>query len=95
MIEAMLGMDSERQALSDLARILDPADRRYIFPAITGSAASAIDLSRRLMDELNVKALPIRTPTVPAGTERVRMSLSSGLPQELIISVRKFLDSRE
>lgn len=73
--------------------MLDPHDRRYIYPAVTGSAESAIALSQRLADELAIKVLPIRTPTVPPGTERLRISLSAALDRAAIVRLRQFLDT--
>lgn len=92
MTETMLGMDTERERLRRLCAILDPADRRYIYPAITGSASRAVELSKRLLGELGMKVLPIRTPTVPAGTERLRISLSAALDETHIRTLRTFLD---
>lgn len=87
------GADSARQRLRRYAALLDPAQKRYIYPAITGSAESAITLSRRLLDELAIKVLPIRTPTVPPGTERLRISLSAAMNPQEIERLRNFLDS--
>ena len=87
------GADSARERLRRYAALLDPAQKRYIYPAITGSAESAITLSRRLLDELAIKVLPIRTPTVPPGTERLRISLSAAMNPQEIERLRNFLDS--
>ncbi|MDE6588409.1 MAG: aminotransferase class I/II-fold pyridoxal phosphate-dependent enzyme [Paramuribaculum sp.] len=92
MVETMLGMDSERGKLRRLCAILDPADCRYIYPAITGSACRAVELSHRLRDELGIKVLPIRTPTVPPGTERLRISLNATVDGDSLRSLRSFLD---
>lgn len=82
-----------RDALAHRAALLDPADRRYIYPAITGSATAAVRLSQALLDELAIKVLPIRTPTVPPGTERLRISLSATTPITDIERLRRFLDT--
>lgn len=91
--EAVENGDWRRRQLQSLASVLDPADRRYIYPAITGSAESAVALSKRLLDEMNMKVLPIRTPTVPAGTERLRISLSATTRPEDVAALRRFLDN--
>lgn len=50
----------------------------HIQPFIVGDAHRAVELSRRLLDN-GIKVLPIRTPTVPPGTERLRISLSAAM----------------
>lgn len=48
----------------------------HIVPIPAGSAHRALEMARKLADE-GIKVLPIRTPTVPPGTERLRVSLSA------------------
>lgn len=56
----------------------------HIQPLIIGDPKKAVELSRRLLSRYGIKALPIRKPTVPGGTERLRFSLSSAMiPREL------------
>ncbi len=50
----------------------------HIQPLIIGDAARAVELSGQLR-QLGFSALAIRNPTVPAGTERIRFSLSANL----------------
>ena len=77
-IEKILAMDDGRARLrrlgQQLARITG-ASSGHIQPLVTGSAESAVALSSRLLEH-GFKVLPIRTPTVPPGTERLRFSLS-------------------
>ena len=56
-------------------------DPRYIIPILIGDAKKAVEVSRRMLDD-GVKVLPIRTPTVPPGTERLRISLSASMKKE-------------
>lgn len=49
-----------------------------IVPWIIGDSVRAVELSKRLR-ERGFLALPIRKPTVPAGTERIRFSLSAAM----------------
>ncbi len=83
----MLSMDSERQTLRQLAAKLADAlgadDPSHIRPLIVGDARKAVELSMRLLDQ-GYKVLPIRTPTVPPGTERLRFSLSAAIAPEAI-----------
>jgi 8-amino-7-oxononanoate synthase len=78
-IEHILTMDAERLRLRRLGELLQKATGAptpsHIQPLIVGSSAKALELSARLRTE-GFKVLPIRTPTVPAGTERLRFSLS-------------------
>lgn len=90
-IRRMTRMDAEReklakhserlrQALTGLPGAQDtPAS--YIRPYIVGSAKRAVELSQRLA-ETGIKVLPIRTPTVARGTERLRISLSAAMSDE-------------
>ena len=83
-VKKMVEMDSERANLRHLAERLArliPAGRpepSHIRPLVVGDSAKTILLSDKLK-QLGVKALPIRTPTVPPGTERLRFSLSAAL----------------
>lgn len=86
-LETMAGMDDRREHLrrlgSLLARFTGCSHHGHIQPLVTGSSESALALSRRLLD-IGYKVLPIRTPTVPPGTERLRFSLSAALSCEAI-----------
>lgn len=81
-----LGMDSERVHLrmlsARLAEILShygaSGEASHIQPYITGDPKKAVALSRAFADE-GIDVLPIRTPTVPPGTDRLRLSLSAAL----------------
>lgn len=86
MIETMTGMDAEREHLRRLGRIFSP-DERHIVPHIVGDAALTVELSRKLLD-LGMKVLPIRTPTVPPGTERLRISLSAARTIDQVTRLR-------
>lgn len=86
-IGRMIGMDSERQRLRQLSHLLAGAIGRlsggnpvvsHIQPLIVGDSARTVVLSGRLL-EMGVKVLPIRTPTVPPSTERLRFSLSAAM----------------
>lgn len=88
MVETFTGMDAERSHLRKLGNRLRellqplspdfPITASHIQPFVTGSADKAVLLSRQLREE-GFKVLPIRTPTVPPGTERLRISLSAAL----------------
>ena len=74
----MLGqrLASQLQPLTDVA--ITPS---HIQPFIVGDSRRALELSAALIKE-GIKVLPIRTPTVPAGTERLRISLSASMTED-------------
>ena len=86
-----LEMDTERAHLSHLGRILTRklaragadilAPGSHIQPWIVGSPVRAIEMSQGL-DREGYKVLPIRRPTVPPGTERLRFSLGANITVE-------------
>lgn len=87
MIEQALTMDTERQRLAALGRHVANAVGvtypSHILPYMTHSAARALELSADL-EAKGFKVLPIRTPTVPPGTERLRISLCATLTDDEI-----------
>jgi len=50
----------------------------HIVPLITGSNESSVELSEYLQEN-NFFALPVRQPTVPAGSARIRFSLNANI----------------
>ena len=73
-----------------LAEIISGGVPSHIRPYMTGDAALAVQLSARLL-ECGFKVLPIRTPTVPPGTERLRFSLSASLTPADIAPLKTLL----
>ena len=88
-LEKTLQADDRRAHLLNLAATLNP-EARYIYPHIIGDAAAAVETSRRLLD-MGMKVLPIRTPTVPPGTERLRISLSAAITPRQVELLRHTL----
>lgn len=88
MIEKFLPMDAEREHLRRLGerlqRILQPLSPGFkivpshIQPLVVGDPRRAALLSQGLLAE-GFKVLPIRVPTVPPGTDRLRISLNANL----------------
>lgn len=83
----MMEMDAERATLRSHAHRLADAIAKatghsgvvsHIQPLIIGDAAATLQRSAQLLSH-GVKVLPIRTPTVPPGSERLRFSLSAAL----------------
>jgi len=74
-----------RSALTDMGwNCMDGTTQ--IIPVLTGSAESALELSSYLKKN-NISAPAIRTPTVPKGSERVRLSVHLGIGDDEIESV--------
>lgn len=86
------GMDTERERLRQLAGLLSSGlaeagimtEASHIQPVVVGSPTAAVSLSAALHDA-GFDVLPIRTPTVPPGTDRLRISLNADIaPQHII-----------
>jgi 8-amino-7-oxononanoate synthase len=60
-----------------------PDAQSPIVPVIVGDASAALDASALLQDE-GFLVVPIRPPTVPAGTARLRFAFTAGHPDEAI-----------
>lgn len=90
MLRKIAGMDAERKHLAEISESfrrrlsaltgLPSVSASQIVPLMAGSNARALELSESLRKR-NILALPIRKPTVPAGTERIRFSLNASLQE--------------
>lgn len=101
-VEKILGMEAERKRLKELSAQLSgvistitgqESLSSHIQPLIVGDAARAVSLSTHLLKD-GFKVLPIRIPTVPAGTERLRFSLCAALKSEDIAQLSQSLIKR-
>ncbi len=74
---------------------LRPEGAFYVFPNIRGTSLAAAELSRKLLDEAGVAALP-GTAFGPAGEGHLRLSYASSLANlsEAIDRIGKFLGAR-
>ena len=92
--EKALEADTRRAALNEasrtLAGIIHGGAPSHIRPLIIGSSEGALRMSAHLADN-GFKVLPIRTPTVPPGTERLRFSLSADLTPEMLLPLKALL----
>lgn len=91
--ERMLGMDRERANLAELSRLLYSilgltSEPSHIAPLVVGSPERAVALSESL-ERKGFHALPIRTPTVPPGTDRLRFSLSAALCADELMPLKQ------
>lgn len=100
MISKLEKMDDERRRIAGISSRFrgfvekitgkDNPSRSQIVPLLTGDARSAVELSRKLESE-GILALPIRKPTVPEGTERLRFSLNAALTDDQIETIENAL----
>ena len=91
MLEKIREMRAERRHLADISRRFREGvaaltgtpcvSESQIVPLMAGSNEKALAMSAALKEQ-GVLALPIRKPTVPAGTERIRFSLNASLSEE-------------
>lgn len=99
MLSQLLHGDPLRRKLQQLAVELNDVLRQFsvipiavshIQPLVIGDPKEAVELSNRLMF-YGIKALAIRKPTVPAGTDRLRFSLSAAMTSEDIATLNRAL----
>lgn len=88
-LERLPGMSGRRERLARLAARLHGCLRRkglpvlsesHIVPLMAGSSDEAVRMAGH-MRRLGFHALPIRPPTVPEGTSRLRISLTAALDE--------------
>lgn len=99
LIEKIVNMKAEREHLSKISlsfyNYINPLNNgiesaSQIVPLIVGDSNKTLLISEQLKN-LGYIALPIRTPTVPKGTERIRFSLNASLPEYAIYKLIKDL----
>lgn len=93
MITEMLRMNEQRGHLSEISERFRKGleeitgirneSRSQIIPLIIGDAERAVHIAVRLSLK-GINALPIRRPTVAAGSERIRFSLSADMTEETV-----------
>lgn len=84
-------MDDKRKHLMSLAKALD-INASHIYPVIVGNPFRAVSLSAKIKEQ-GFNVLPIRTPTVPKGTDRLRISLSASLTDTRIYEFKDVLSN--
>lgn len=87
-----LNMDAERKHLTHLGSVLAAELGResgsHIQPFIVGDPHRAVALSQAIAGE-GFDVLPIRTPTVPPGTDRLRISLNATIGEDCVRALAK------
>lgn len=78
--------EQRRQRLRRYASLIAGDDSRtHILPLTAGENSRAIEMSRRFR-EAGFWVMPIRYPTVPKGTARIRVSLDAGIDEKDILN---------
>ncbi|MDE5573669.1 MAG: 8-amino-7-oxononanoate synthase [Muribaculaceae bacterium] len=100
MLDKMLTADDRRLMLNAHVDLLHktlsqlkgsvPDKPSHIRALIIGDAQKTVEASKKLRED-GLLVLPIRTPTVPAGTERLRISLSASMQPDDILKLSKAL----
>ena len=97
-LRRVVEMDDRRIRLAELGMLLGEAlksgSKSHIQPYIIGDAHQVMELSHNLLRD-GIKVLPIRTPTVPPNTERLRFSLSATMSAEAIEFLRQTMRKYE
>ena len=75
--------DQRRAKLRELAALLDPTPQAAIHPVIIGREEDTLHAAEQ-MARLGFHVPAIRPPTVPAGTSRLRVSLSAAHDPEVV-----------
>ncbi len=90
--DQLFGMKAQRMQLKNSAELLrkqitsagfKTMGNSHIVPLMVGENAASLDLSEKLCDE-GFFVLPVRYPTVPQGTARLRFSLRADVSEEEI-----------
>lgn len=98
-VRRLADMQERRQHLADISRQLrqamlakgyDCPSSSHIVPLIVGPSADTI-LKAEALQRHGFYALPVRPPTVPEGTSRIRFSLTAEVQAEEIANLTAFL----
>jgi 8-amino-7-oxononanoate synthase len=92
--EKIQSMSEQRKRLSEygqrFALLLGVPSKSHILPYVVGDASRAVSLSETLMKK-GFRVLPVRPPTVPAGSSRLRFSLRADLQFEQLEELAEIL----
>lgn len=89
LVKRLPEMENKRQQLRELSRIVSgDTTHTHIIPLMAGENDRAIEMSKKIR-EAGFWVMPIRHPTVPKGSARVRVSLNAALTAE---EIQKFAE---
>lgn len=94
--ERLSDFTPQRKALENISKefskLLNVPHQSHIISYVLGSNEKGINASNKLKSE-GFFTLPIRPPTVPEGTSRLRFSLNANLSLEDLIPVKNIVDN--
>ena len=98
-VRKLAGMQDHREHLARISRTLREAlqakgygcpSASHIVPLIIGPSADTV-LCAELLQRHGFYALPVRPPTVPEGTSRIRFSLTADITEQEIEEIIKYI----
>ena len=99
-VRKLAGMQDRREHLARISRTLrealqakggtDAPAQSHIVPLIIGPSADTV-LCAELLQRHGFYALPVRPPTVPEGTSRIRFSLTADITEQEIEEIIKYI----
>lgn len=100
-LQRLTGLQKEREHLAHISQVLKEAlitkgytcpSNSHIIPFIIGSSADTVLIAETLQRH-GFYILPVRPPTVPEGTSRIRFSLTAGITENEIYQLITELDN--
>lgn len=102
-VRKLAGMEDRRDRLAQTGRLLREAllERSYtcpsvshIVPLIVGPSADTVICAEQLQRH-GFYALPVRPPTVPEGTSRIRFSLTAGITEDEVRRLVTYIPKKQ
>ena len=98
-VRKLAGMQDRRKHLASISRMLrealqakgyDCPSVSHIVPLVVGTSADTV-LRAEMLQRHGFYALPVRPPTVPEGTSRIRFSLTADIEEREIEEIIKYI----
>ena len=98
-VRKLAGMQDRRKHLASISRMLrealqakgyDCPSVSHIVPLVVGASADTV-LRAEMLQRHGFYALPVRPPTVPEGTSRIRFSLTADIEEREIEEIIQYI----